>query len=91
MLESTASEAEIDMICGYANLPEGITVVGCWAHVQRKFDEAVKVLPEGNANGLNPYRYLTWLLKTTNNASLTDSKTVEKRPPWNAATECHGK
>ena len=31
---------------GYHNLPENIVVVGCWAHMRRKFDEALKVLPE---------------------------------------------
>ena len=34
---------------GYHNLPEGITVVGCWAHARRKFDEAMKSLPKGKA------------------------------------------
>ena len=28
---------------GYHSLPEDITVVGCWAHARRKFDEAVEV------------------------------------------------
>jgi hypothetical protein len=27
-------------------LPEDITVVGCFAHVRRKFDEALKIVPE---------------------------------------------
>ena len=31
---------------GYHKLPDGITVVGCWAHLRRKFDEALKILPE---------------------------------------------
>ena len=31
---------------GYHKLPEDITVVGCWAHARRKFDDAVNVLPE---------------------------------------------
>lgn len=31
---------------GYHHLPDTIQVVGCWAHVRRKFDEAVKILPE---------------------------------------------
>jgi hypothetical protein len=31
---------------GYHNLPEPIIVVGCWAHMRRRFDEAMKVLPE---------------------------------------------
>ena len=34
---------------GYHNLPEGIIVVGCWAHARRKFDEAMKSLPKGKA------------------------------------------
>lgn len=33
----------------YHNLPEDITVVGCWAHARRKFDEAMKSLPKGKA------------------------------------------
>ena len=28
-----------------------LTVVGCWAHARRKFDEAVKSLPKGKAKG----------------------------------------
>lgn len=35
-----------DGYSGYHNLPEEITVVGCWAHARRKFDEALKGLPE---------------------------------------------
>ena len=31
---------------GYHRLPEHIRVVGCWAHLRRKFDEAVKSLPQ---------------------------------------------
>ena len=40
-----------DGYAGYHSLPEGITVVGCWAHARRKFDEAVKSLPKGKAKG----------------------------------------
>jgi len=36
---------------GYHNLPSNITVVGCWAHMRRKFDEALKVLPEKDREG----------------------------------------
>ncbi|MCI8914722.1 MAG: IS66 family transposase [Lawsonibacter sp.] len=32
----------------YHKLPE-ITIVGCWAHARRKFDEAMKSLPKGKA------------------------------------------
>ena len=40
-----------DGYAGYHNLPDEITVVGCWAHARRKFDEAVKSLPKGKAKG----------------------------------------
>lgn len=39
-------------------------------------------------NGLDPYRYLTWLLKTANNADLNDRQTVQALLPWNASMEC---
>lgn len=35
-----------DGYAGYHSLPEQIRVVGCWAHLRRKFDEAVKSLPK---------------------------------------------
>ena len=152
-----------DGYTGYHNLPEEITVVGCWAHTRRKFDEAVKSLPKGKAkdsstpksalgkastylneqwpyltnylkdgrlelsnnraersikpfvidrknflfantpkgakgsaimfglvqtaieNGLDPYQYLTWLLKTANTADLDDIEVVQSRADifWN--------
>ena len=40
-----------DGYSGYHSLPEEITVVGCWAHARRKFDEAVKSLPKGKSKG----------------------------------------
>ena len=35
-----------DGYSGYHRLPENIWVVGCWAHLRRKFDEAVNALPK---------------------------------------------
>lgn len=35
-----------DGYSGYHRLPENIRVVGCWAHLRRKFDEAVSALPK---------------------------------------------
>lgn len=35
----------------YHELPENITVVGCWAHVRRKFDETLKIIPEKDRIG----------------------------------------
>jgi transposase len=31
---------------GYHKLPDRIVVVGCWAHLRRKFDEALQTLPK---------------------------------------------
>ena len=42
-------------------------------------------------NGLDPYRYLTWLLKTANNADLTQAEEVQKLLPWNVLEECRAK
>lgn len=42
-------------------------------------------------NGLDPYRYLTWLHKTANNADLTDEQMVRIVLPWNATVECRVK
>jgi transposase len=39
----------VDGYQGYNNLP-GITLVGCWAHARRKFDEALKALPKEKQN-----------------------------------------
>lgn len=35
---------------GYHKLPESITIVGCWAHLRRKFDEALQTLPKESRN-----------------------------------------
>ena len=37
----------------YHNLPDGIVVVGCFAHARRKFDEALKSLPKKDWEGSN--------------------------------------
>jgi len=35
----------VDGYAGYNDLPD-VTLVGCWAHARRKFDEALKALPD---------------------------------------------
>ena len=40
-----------DGYAGYHDLPEEIVVVGCWAHARRKFDEALKAIPEKDREG----------------------------------------
>ena len=39
-----------DGYSGYHSLPEEITVVGCWAHARRKFDEAMSYRKAGIRN-----------------------------------------
>ena len=39
----------VDGYQGYNNLP-GITLVGCWSHARRRFDEALKALPKDKQN-----------------------------------------
>ena len=48
-LEGFSGYLHTDGYAGYNNLPEEITVVGCWAHLRRKFDEAMKYLLKGKA------------------------------------------
>ena len=42
-------------------------------------------------NHLDPYQYLTWLLKTANTANLKDPDIIQSLLPWNAPTECRTK
>ena len=49
-----------DGYAGYHDLSKEITVVGCWAHARRKFDEAVKSLPKGKAKGSSASQGLTY-------------------------------
>ena len=39
-------------------------------------------------NGLDPYRYLTWVFQTAPNLDLQDSGTVQFLLPWNAPESC---
>ncbi|OPX87947.1 MAG: Transposase IS66 family protein [Pelotomaculum sp. PtaB.Bin104] len=43
-LEGFKGYLNVDGYAGYNGLPE-VTLVGCWAHARRKFDEALKALP----------------------------------------------
>ena len=67
----------------YHKLPESITVVGCWAHLRRKFDEALKSIPEkerGNSLALAGKRYCDKLfLLERDFAPLTPEERFEQR------------
>ena len=47
---------QTDSYAGYHDLGEDVTLVGCWAHARRKFDEAVKSLPKGETTGSSAYQ-----------------------------------
>lgn len=42
-------------------------------------------------NRLDPYRYLTWLMKKETNEDLTDEGNIQTLLPWNAPAECRTK
>jgi transposase len=50
-LEGFRGYLHTDGYGGYHGLPDGIVIVGCWAHARRKFDEALKSLPEKDQAG----------------------------------------
>ena len=59
-LNSYKGYLHTDGYAGYHDLGEEITVVGCWAHARRKFDEAVKSLPKGKSKGSSASQGLTY-------------------------------
>jgi len=48
---------------GYHGLPDDIVIVGCFAHARRKFDEALKSMPEKDREGSNVLRGKRYLDK----------------------------
>ena len=52
-LEGFRGYLHTDGYAGYHKLPEEISVVGCWAHARRKFDEALKSIAKGHASAKN--------------------------------------
>ena len=68
---------------GYHSLPENIMVVGCLSHARRKWDEALKALPEKDREGSNVLRgkrYCDKLFELERSfAELTPDERFEKR------------
>jgi transposase len=62
-LERFKGYLHTDGYSGYHNLPPNITVVGCWAHLRRKFDEAVKSAPPEERAGLPSQKGLDYCNK----------------------------
>ena len=42
-------------------------------------------------NGLDPYKYLTWLLKMAKDAELSQEDILQSLMPWNAPNDCRAK
>ncbi len=55
-LHGFAGYLHVDGYPGYNNLQD-VTLVGCWAHARRKFDEALKALPKEKQNADVAARY----------------------------------
>ena len=45
----------------YHNLPPDITVVGCWAHVRRKFEDLLKKTPKAKQKGSNAEKGVAYM------------------------------
>ena len=57
-LEKYTGYLHADGFAGYHSLDQAIIVVGCWAHLRRKLDEAIKALPEADrANATAQYGF----------------------------------
>ena len=68
-----------DGYAGYHDLGKDITVVGCWAHARRKFDEAVKSLPKGKSKGSSASQGLTYCNRLFRIEQEIADKTAEER------------
>ena len=67
----------------YHKLPKEIMIVGCWAHARRKWDEALKALPEQDREGseaLRGKRYCDRLFELERRfADMSPKERLEKR------------
>ena len=59
-LEGFKGFVHADGYQAYHNLPAGITVVGCWAHARRPWENLYKTLPEDKRDGSNAERGLVY-------------------------------
>ena len=59
-LERFQGYLHTDGYAGYHDLDENVTLVGCWTHARRKFDEAIKSLPKDKVKGSSAYRGLVF-------------------------------
>ena len=80
-LEGYKGYLHTDGYAGYHDLGENVTLVGCWAHARRKFDEAMKSLPKSKAKGSSAYQGLAYcdLLFAIEKGLAEKNATIEER------------
>lgn len=78
-LEGFHGYLHTDSYAGYHNLPETITVFGFWAHLWRKFDEAMKSLPKGKAKNSSAAQGLAYCTLLFEIEKSLEAETVEER------------
>ena len=62
----------------FANTPRGATgSAGVFSIIQTALE-----------NGLDPYRYLIWLMKAANKTDLSKEENLQALLPWNAPQDC---
>jgi len=60
-LSNFSGYCHADGYTAYHKLPERICIVGCWAHVRRKFDEALRATPANRQKGSLAEMGLAWI------------------------------
>ena len=80
-LEGYKGYLHTDGYAGYHDLGENVTLVGCWAHARRKFDEAMKSLSKSQAKGSSAYQGLAYcdLLFAIEKGLAEKNATIEER------------
>jgi len=81
-LEGFSGYLHTDGYEAYHSLPGDITIIGCWAHVRRKFDEALKIIPEkdrASSETLKGKRYCDKLFALENDFSNLNSDERHKQ------------
>ena len=65
----------------FSNTPGGAKASANW----------MTLIATARENGLDPYKYLVWLLNNASELATTDENWPEKLLPWNAPEECKAK
>ncbi|WP_106061456.1 IS66 family transposase, partial [Clostridium vincentii] len=78
-LEGFQGYLHVDGYAAYHNLPADISVCGCWSHVRRKFDEALKSIKPSECIGSQSLQGKTYCDKLFAIEKSLDKCTIEER------------